>query len=114
MFSKKGAFLPELRPKMRDGSGTVELYPQLPSLPKSTRLFSVIRLVPGASIGYHVHQNETEFFYILSGSGMASDNGRLVRLSEGDTMATPSGCGHAIENDGDVDLTLLAVIVLDS
>ena len=103
----------EYREHMRGGSGTAELTALAREIPKNLRLFTMIRLAPGASIGYHVHENETELFYFLSGAGTVNDNGERVKVSAGDTMSTPSGFGHAVENDGDEDLTLLAVIVRD-
>ena len=101
------------RPNMRGGNGTVELRALVPELPAKVRLFSRIELAPGCSIGYHVHENETELFYFASGSGRASDDGVWFDVSAGDAMSTPSGHGHAVENTGTEPLILLAAVVLD-
>ena len=101
------------RPNMRGGNGTVELRALAPELPAMLRLFSRIELAPGCSIGYHVHENETELFYFVSGSGRACDDGNWREISAGDAMATPSGHGHAVENTGSEPLVLVAAIVKD-
>ena len=103
----------EKRPNMRGGNGTVELRALMPELPAAVRLFSRIELAPGCSIGYHVHENETELFYFASGSGRVSDDGNWIDVHAGDAMSTPSGHGHAVENTGSEPLILLAVIVKD-
>ena len=62
----------EYREHMRDGEGTVELKSLIASpeeLNNKGRLFSKITLRPGTSIGYHLHDKDTELFYFLSGTG---------------------------------------------
>jgi mannose-6-phosphate isomerase-like protein (cupin superfamily) len=113
MIFRKETHPTEYREHMRGGNGTVELTALAREIPKNLRLYSLIRLAPGASIGYHVHENETELFHFLTGSGMADDNGEKVSVSAGDTMSTPSGCGHSVENTGKDDLIFLAAIVRD-
>ena len=102
-----------LRPNMRGGEGTVELRGLAAQLPANLRLFSRIELKPGCSIGYHVHENETELFFFASGSGRVCDDGNWVEISAGDAMTTSSGHGHAVENTGDEPLILVAAIVKD-
>ena len=77
------------------------------------RLFSHIVLDPGCSIGYHTHTNETEFYYILKGEALFSDNGREVLLHAGDVAATGYGEGHSLENQTDEPVELMALIVLE-
>ena len=77
------------------------------------RLFAKITLQPGESIGYHVHEGETEMFYFASGSGRVCDDGEWYDVTAGDSMTTPGGHGHAVENTGAEDLVLVAVIILD-
>ena len=78
------------------------------------------RLVPGASIGYHRHENSYEIIYILSGNGKAiynaEDNGieRAVSemLSAGECHYCPEGHFHSLINDGEEDLVFFAVVPL--
>ena len=101
------------RPNMRGGNGEALLRALIPELPGAVRLFSRIELAPGSSIGYHVHENETELFYFASGSGRVSDDGTWIDVSAGDAMSTPSGHGHSVENTGSEPLVLLAAIIKD-
>lgn len=101
------------REHMRGGSGSVKLESLVSELPTAARLFSKITLVPGSSIGYHVHENETELFYFAEGSGLANDDGVITKVEAGDAMSTSNGHGHGVENNADVDLVILAAIVKD-
>ena len=76
------------------------------------RLYARMTIKPGCSIGYHVHENETEIFHILSGTALYDDNGEQIELSPGDTTFTPAGHGHSIANRGSADVELIALIVL--
>jgi len=113
MIYRKCEHVSEARENMRGGDGAAKLTALAPDLPENLRLFSEIRLDPGCSIGYHVHENETELFYFISGSGVVMDGEDEIKISAGDTMATPSGSGHSVKNDGAGPLVFVAVIVLD-
>lgn len=103
----------ETREAMRGGPGAAILTALCPELPAKMRLFSTITLKKGCGIGYHVHENETELFYFVSGKGKVRDDDNWVEVQAGDSMATPGGHGHAVENTGDEDLVLVAAIVKD-
>jgi mannose-6-phosphate isomerase-like protein (cupin superfamily) len=114
MIVKAKAYAAEERPNMRGGEGTVLVTPLVKEdLPANCRLFSTIELPVGASIGYHVHENETEIFYFLSGEGRVQDDEALVDVTPGDCIVTSNGHGHAVFNTGDVPLLFVANIVLD-
>ena len=76
------------------------------------RLFARITIKPGCSIGHHVHENESEFFHIISGTALYDDNGKQIELQPGDVTVTPAGQGHSIANNGDKDLIIIALIML--
>lgn len=103
----------DVRKEMRGGAGEAHLTALLSELPAHMRLFSTIRLARGSSIGYHVHENETELFYFVSGRARVQDDDRVYELGAGDAMATPSGHGHGVESIGEEDLVLVAAIVKD-
>jgi mannose-6-phosphate isomerase-like protein (cupin superfamily) len=115
MLVKPGQMAREARENMRGGSGQVSLAQAVTGdrLPKNVRLASVITLEPGCSIGWHVHEKETEIFYFAQGSGVADDNGEKKAVLAGDVLVTPDGCGHAVENSGTVNLVFFAVIALN-
>ncbi len=115
MVRKKSELQVEMRNEMRGGKKQVEIT-QLEKelLPPTGRLFAQIRLIPGASIGYHVHENEAEMFYFIQGSGIVLDDDNEVLVAAGDVMTTMSGHGHSVENTGDVDLILVASIIKET
>ena len=112
VYAKDGMSMEE-RPNMRGGSGTVKMVKLVKDLPKNTRLFNRIVLEKGVSIGEHTHEGETEMFYFISGHGRVLDDGVWRDVEPGDSMTTPSGHSHGVENTGDEPLVLAAVIVLD-
>ena len=70
-------------------------------------------LLPGSSVGYHIHDGENEMYYILSGSGIYNDNGINNSIGEGDFTITKSKEGHGIENTGKTVMTFMTFLVLD-
>ena len=111
MVNYKNDLTIEVREEMRGGKLHAEITKLSKELPENVRLFATIRLIPGASIGYHVHENETEMFYFAEGTGIVKDDETEKAVSAGDSMLTLPGHGHAVENNGDKDLVLVAVIV---
>jgi mannose-6-phosphate isomerase-like protein (cupin superfamily) len=103
----------EVRERMREGRGTVELLHVFrhEELHGKARLFARLRLPRGSAIGFHRHEGEEEIFYILSGEGVVDDNGETKRVAAGDAVLTGGGAGHAIENQADEPLELMAVIL---
>jgi mannose-6-phosphate isomerase-like protein (cupin superfamily) len=104
----------EKREKVRDGEGTatfVHCVEGKGAVQKNTNLLAEITLPPGASIGYHPHNEETEFYIILEGSGVVNDNGQEVAIKPGDTMVTGNGAFHSIANTGSVPLKMIAAII---
>ncbi len=103
----------EVRDRMREGTGTVELLHvfRQAELRGKARLFARLRLRKGSSIGFHRHEGEEEIFYILSGSGVVDDDGKGARVGPGDAVLAGGGAGHAIANQDDEPLELMAVIL---
>ena len=60
-----------------------------------------------------MHENESEMFYFIEGNGRVQDDDQFFDVTAGDTMATLRCHGDAVENTGDNDLVILAVIVKD-
>lgn len=99
--------------KMRGGNGTVEItnFATPEELNNKGRLFANITLKPGCSIGYHVHEADSELFYVMKGEALYNDNGTEYSVSAGDVMLCPAGTGHSVANNGTEDVELCAVIV---
>ncbi|MBN2736978.1 MAG: cupin domain-containing protein [Spirochaetales bacterium] len=104
----------DIRDKMRGGNGQIKITHvfKQDELHGKARLFASMTLEPGSSVGYHVHENEEEIYYIISGEAEVDDNGEIRRLSSGDALLTSSGKGHSIKNSGEKPLEILAVILL--
>jgi mannose-6-phosphate isomerase-like protein (cupin superfamily) len=104
----------EYKEKLRGGEGTAK-FTRLAPLDEAGRvtLFSEVCLPPGASIGYHRHEGETEYYVFVSGTGIVNDNGRDCPVAAGDVTVTGDGCSHSLRNNGECDLVLYAVIVRD-
>ena len=97
---------------LRDGEGNARLIYLLDgSTEKNARLFAEITLNPGCSIGYHRHDSETEYYFILSGTGTVNDDGKEVQVKQGDSVVTGNGASHSIKNTGSVPLVFHAIIV---
>ncbi len=106
----------EYKEHMRGGDGTVMLTSLIGSdeeLNKKGRLFSRITLNPGCGIGYHVHEGESELFYILKGTAVYLDGAedREIKVTAGDVTVCPPGTGHGISNRTDEMVELVALIL---
>ena len=74
---------------------------------------------PGSAIGYHL-QREDEIYYVLSGRGMMTIDGKEFEVGPGDAVLTRPGSSHGLKQVGKEDLVILinyeqapkAVIVL--
>ena len=67
-------------------------------------------LLPGSTIGLHVHDTGSEIIYILSGTGKVLYDGEYETLAPGDCHYCPMGHSHSLINDSDGDLTFFAVV----
>lgn len=113
MITRKNDMSVSVKEQMRGGNGSAKLVALTDSLPARARLFSTITLEPGSSIGYHVHENETELFFFVSGKARVRDDDTVCELAAGDSMSTGSGHGHAVESIGEEPLVMVACIILD-
>ena len=113
MIKKAAEFQTDYRENMRGGNGTVEItnFVTADELNNKGRMFANITLKPGCGIGFHMHENESELFYVMKGEVIYNDNGTECALTAGDVMVCPAGTGHAISNNGQEVAEVCAVIV---
>lgn len=104
----------QVRPEMKGGSGevTVTHFVDTKNL-KNIRLLGELSLPKGTSIGQHPHENETEYFVILEGTAIATDNGREEIVNKGEVIITGHGATHSIRNEEETTLKVLAFIITD-
>jgi len=102
----------EQKERMRDGEGTATVVNLVDGATmKNARLLAEITLPPGASIGEHRHDSETEYYIILEGSGTVVDNGIDQPVKSGDVVVTGDRATHSIKNTGATPLKFHAVII---
>lgn len=102
-----------LKPNMFGGAGTTQLRElfQKGQYKGHCRLIGTLTLEPGASVGTHVHQNDEELIFVLSGECEYCDNGTATTLQPGNAALTRSGESHAIVNRGLENCVYLAIVL---
>ena len=113
MYTKSGQHRVEVRERARGGEGKLEVVHLLEKeqLAPHSRLLCKLVMEPGNSMGLHTHEDEGEFFYILSGAAKITEDGQELFLYPGDTSYTPSGSSHMIEVAGEETLEYLAIVL---
>jgi mannose-6-phosphate isomerase-like protein (cupin superfamily) len=112
MYIRRNEMKSEIKEKVRGGEGNTHFtYLVDTDKEKHTRMLAEVTLNPGCSIGYHQHDNETEYYFILSGTGTVNDNGKEVTVKAGDSVITGNGASHSIKNSGTEPLVFHAVII---
>lgn len=114
MIRKKNQVFAEKKPSPFDGKGEILVRSLLngpEELYQKGRVFAHTTVYPGAGLGYHIHTNESETYYILSGEAMFNDNGTVIKIGAGDVAFTGDGEGHSIEAVGDEPVEMIALIL---
>ncbi len=113
MIRKSTDMQSETRANMRGGEGevTVQQYFTPDEMTANSRLCAKLTLPSGASIGVHEHIQEDEVYIITQGSGILDDGICESRVEAGDAVLTGNGESHAIRNDEDTPLEIIAVIM---
>lgn len=93
-------------PGSHNGGGTTTVYKFFKSIPGSKLQLTKRILDPGSSIGYHL-QKEEEIYYILSGTGEMTMNGKTFPVKEGDAVLTMPGNSHGLKQTGSVPLVVI-------
>ena len=98
---------------VRGGEGTVEFHDIVTAeeLNGHGSMYAQVVIKPHSSIGFHVHETNTEPYFILQGKGVFVDNDKSrTEVGPGDVCVIEVGQGHAIENNTDEDLVMMALI----
>ena len=78
----------------------------------TNRILTNARLIPGASIGMHTHEDSCEVIFILEGRGSLLEDGTKKEVQAGDCLYCPKGGSHSLVNDSGSDLVFCAVVPL--
>ena len=104
----------ETKYDLRDGHGPVHFNHIMKGdeLMGHGTMFAHTILPPGSSIGVHQHVGNTEPYYILKGTGIFTDaDGSRIEVKAGDACLIQCGESHGMENVGDEDLEMIALII---
>ncbi len=112
MIRKSADMVREVRERMRGGAGNVSIRHVFTKdeFTAPVRLCAQVTLPPGAGIGPHTHATEDEVYIIIKGTGILDDGETQTRVNAGDAVLTGNGESHAITNDGEETLELMAFI----
>ena len=93
-------------PGTHNGGGQTVGYSFFSKVPNLKLVFRKRALKPGSGIGLHV-QREDEIYYVLSGTGTMTLDGKTVDVKPGTAVLTRTGSSHSLRQTGSDDLVIL-------
>ena len=93
-------------PGPHKGGGATIGYSFFANTPGLKLVFRKRALKPGSAIGYHL-QKEDEIYYVLSGTGEMTIDGKAFTVTPGTAILTRPGSSHGLKQTGRDDLVIL-------
>jgi mannose-6-phosphate isomerase-like protein (cupin superfamily) len=93
-------------PGTHKGGGETIGYSFFSKTPNLKLVFRKRAFKPGSAIGYHL-QREDEMYYVLSGRGLMTIDGKEFEVGPGDAVLTRPGSSHGLKQVGKEDLVIL-------
>ena len=93
-------------PGTHNGGGMTTGYSFFKGAPGLNLVFRKRALKPGSGIGYH-EQKEDEIYYVLSGKGVLTLDGKTYDVGPGAAILTRTGSSHGLKQTGTEDLVIL-------
>jgi mannose-6-phosphate isomerase-like protein (cupin superfamily) len=93
-------------PGTHNGGGDTVGYSFFAKAPKLSLVFRKRALKPGSGIGYH-EQKEDEIYYVLSGRGTMTIDGKSFEIGPGTAVLTRPGSSHGLKQLGAEDLVIM-------
>jgi mannose-6-phosphate isomerase-like protein (cupin superfamily) len=93
-------------PGTHGGGGQTIGYAFFTTTPGLRLVFRKRALKPGSGIGYHV-QTEDEIYYVLSGRGVMTVDGKTTDVGPGTAVLTRAGSSHGLKQRGGEDLVIV-------
>ncbi len=93
-------------PGTHKGGGETVGYSFFAKTPDLRLVFRKRALKPGSGIGYH-EQKEDEIYYVLSGRGVMTIDGKSFDVTPGTAVLTRPGSSHGLKQAGPDDLVIL-------
>lgn len=96
----------QTQPGPHAGGGQTTAYSFFEKTPKLDLIFRKRALKPGSGIGYHL-QTEDEIYYVLSGHGTMTADGKSFDVGPGTAVLTRTGSSHGLKQTGTEDLVII-------
>ena len=93
-------------PGTHNGGGQTVGYSFFSKVPNLKLVFRKRAFKPGSGVGLH-EQKEDEIYYVLSGRGVMTLDGKPVDVGPGTAVLTRPGSSHGLKQVGTEDLVLL-------
>jgi len=93
-------------PGTHKGGGQTIGYSFFKDVPNLGMVFRKRVFKPGSAIGYH-EQKEDEIYYVLSGRGLMTIDGKEMEVGPGDAILTRPGSSHGLKQTGTDDLVIM-------
>ena len=93
-------------PGTHNGGGQTVGYSFFSKVPNMKLVFRKRAFKPGSGVGHHV-QKEDEIYYVLSGTGTMTLDGKTVDITPGTAVLTRPGSSHSLKQTGADDLVVL-------
>ena len=93
-------------PGTHNGGGETIGYSFFKKAPRLGLVFRKRALKPGSGIGYH-EQKEDEIYYVLSGRGTMTIDGKSFEVRPGAAVLTRPGSSHGLKQTGPDDLVIM-------
>jgi mannose-6-phosphate isomerase-like protein (cupin superfamily) len=103
---ERDAEVSKTEPGTHDGGGETVGYSFFAKTPNLRLVFRKRALKPGSGIGYH-EQKEDEIYYVLSGRGVMTIDGKSFEVTPGTAVLTRPGSSHGLKQAGPDDLVIL-------
>jgi mannose-6-phosphate isomerase-like protein (cupin superfamily) len=93
-------------PGTHKGGGQTIGYSFFKDTPNLAMVFRKRALKPGSAIGYH-EQKKDEIYYVLSGRGLMTIDGKEMAIGPGTAVLTRPGSSHGLKQVGSEDLVIM-------
>jgi mannose-6-phosphate isomerase-like protein (cupin superfamily) len=100
------ADIAKTEPGTHNGGGQTVGYSFFDKAPGLHFVFRKRSLLPGSGVGYHM-QTEDEIYYVLSGRGVMTLDGKDVEVTPGTAVLTRPGSSHGLKQAGSEPLVIL-------
>ena len=105
-FVETDAQVAKDEPGTHNGGGQTVGYSFFAKVPNLKLVFRKRALKPGSGIGLHT-QKEDEIYYVLSGRGQMTLDGKTVDVTPGTAVLTRTGSSHSLKQVGTEDLVIM-------